>query len=223
VSTTTPKSTSTTKTTSKTTIISTTTATEFGSQSGLVLTGGDISDKSVEVWSPDSGHVCSGPNLPDRRRFHSADFTSAGVVVCGGLFTRTSCLAWAPGTSTWTHYATIQTKFKHVSWLSSTDQLVLIGGNNGSKDLFSTDIVGVYPGFAFSTEIVGVYPSITLQRPTRTACLINKGDKMLLTGGISSGSSLTNVDQYDVNNFIKSFPSLQQPRQGHTCGDVSGV
>ena len=85
--------------------------------------------------------------------FSPADLTSAGIVVCGGWSTRTSCLVWAPGTSTWTSYATIQSRWSHVSFLTSTGQLVLLGGWDESGGLSSTEIVGVGPGFP-------------LQRPT---------------------------------------------------------
>jgi len=181
---------------------------------GLVITGGGASlksvvQKSVEVWSPASGHICSGPELPDRRWRHSADLTPDGIVVCGGQNTRTSCIVWAPGNSTWTSYVTIQSRSEHETWLTSAGQLVIIGGYNGSSRLSSTEIVGVGPGF-------------TLQRPTAEACRIIKEETILITGGVSSGG-LTNVDQYDVSKFIKPFPSLQQARYRHACGEVSGT
>ena len=105
---------------------------------------GDIT--TLQVRQPRPALHCS---------FSPADLTSAGIVVCGGKYrdTRTSCIVWAPGTSTWTSYATIQSRWGHVSWLTSTGQLVIIGGYNGSSRLSSTEIVGVGPGF-------------TLQRPT---------------------------------------------------------
>ena len=80
--------------------------------------------------------------------FSPADLTPAGIVVCGGIYTRSSCLVWAPGTSNWTSYTTIQSRWAHVSWLTSTGQLVIIGGYNGGIVLSSTEIVGVGPGFA---------------------------------------------------------------------------
>ena len=42
---------------------------------GLVITGGWGASTSVEVWSPDTGLLCHGPNLPDRRYLHSAGET----------------------------------------------------------------------------------------------------------------------------------------------------
>ena len=84
-----------------------------------------------------------------------ADLTAAGLVLCGGesAATATSCISWAPGTSTWTTYATIQSRKAHMSWVTKTGQLYLLGGNRASGTLSSTEIVGVGPGFS-------------LQRPT---------------------------------------------------------
>ena len=125
------------------------------------------------MWSPYTGHVCTGPDLPEGRGLHSAggtaarpcssavqalsraDFISAGLVLCGGesAATATSCISWAPGTSSWTTYATIQSRKAHMSWVTKTGQLYLLGGNTASGTLSSTEIVGVGPGFS-------------LQRPT---------------------------------------------------------
>ena len=138
---------------------------------GLVITGGGgaLNRKSVEVWSPASGHVCSGPDLPEERTAHSAsktalptlhcsfspvDLTPAGIVVCGrwNRNTQSSCIVWAPGSSTWTLHATIQSRYDHVSWLTSTDQLILIAGvTGGSSDFSPTEIVGVGPGFTLNS------------------------------------------------------------------------
>merc|ERR1719427_83013 len=189
--------------------------TSSNSSWGLVITGGSGAEKSVEVWSPDNGQNCSGPDLPDERVAHSADLTPAGIVVCGrgNRNTQSSCLVWAPGTSNWTLHATVQSRYDHASWLSSTDQLLLIGGVTGNWSIPFN-----------STEVVGGGLGFTLQRRyRRRACLIIlENSTILLTGGYSNGD-LKNVDQYDVNKFIKSFPSLQQARTAHACASLSGT
>ena len=136
-----------------------------------MITGGWGAEIGVEMWSPYTGHVCTGPDLPEGRGYHSAggtalpgsavqslsraDLIAAGLVLCGGdsAPTATSCISWAPGTSTWTTYATIQSRKAHMSWVTKTGQLYLLGGNRASGTLSSTEIVGVGPGFS-------------LQRPT---------------------------------------------------------
>merc|ERR1719427_1080063 len=189
--------------------------TSSNSSWGLVITGGSGAEKSVEVWSPDNGQNCSGPDLPDERVAHSADLTPAGIVVCGrwNRNTQSSCIVWAPGTSNWTLHATIQSRYDHVSFLLSPSQLILIGGATGNRS----------SNFS-STEIVGVGSDFTLLRPDRRrACLIIlENSTVLLTGGFRNGD-LNNVDQYDAKMFIKSFPSLQQARSAHACGSLSGT
>ena len=60
--------------------------------SGLIISGGDDKDKSVEVFLPSSGQHCTLPDLPAKRYRH----TMEEMVVCGGgdsgTSTRTSCL-----------------------------------------------------------------------------------------------------------------------------------
>ena len=83
-----------------------------------------------------------------------ADLTAAGLVLCGGYgLPGTSCQTPAPGSTTWTSHATIQHRREHVTWLTNTNQLYLIGGRDDSGVLSSSEIIRIGPGFS-------------LQRPT---------------------------------------------------------
>ena len=58
---------------------------------GLVISGGAPSDsaaQSVEVYVPSTDQHCQLPDLPDERELH----TMEKLTVCGGDYTRTSCL-----------------------------------------------------------------------------------------------------------------------------------
>ena len=79
-----------------------------------------------------------------------ADLTSAGVILCGGWDTPTSCLRLAAGNSEWEQFATISARAYHTSWVTSTGKLLLLGGWDG--------------GYLATTEVVGGGASFTLQR-----------------------------------------------------------
>ena len=77
-----------------------------------------------------------------------ADVTDAGVILCGGLYTRTSCLRLAAGNSEWEQFATISARSSHTSWVTSTGRLLLLGGLDGDNRLATTEMVGEGPSFS---------------------------------------------------------------------------
>ena len=86
---------------------------------------------------------------------YNADVTDAGVILCGGEYTLTSCLRLAAGNSEWEQFATISARLAHTSWVTSTGKLMLLGGYDGDYNDLTT------------TEVVGEGPSFTLQRAAR--------------------------------------------------------
>ena len=79
---------------------------------------------------------------PALTALYNADVTDAGVILCGGYWTRTSCLRLAAGNSEWEQFATISARRYHTSWVTSTGKLLLLGGIDGDNTLVTTEVVG---------------------------------------------------------------------------------
>ena len=92
---------------------------------------------------------------PALTALYIADVTDAGVILCGGYYTLTSCLRLAAGNSEWEKFATISARRYHTSWVTSTGSTMLLGGRDGYYNDLAT------------TEVVGEGASFTLQRAAR--------------------------------------------------------
>ena len=92
---------------------------------------------------------------PALTALYNADLTDAGVILCGGVYTLTSCLRLAAGNSEWEQFATISERYVHTSWVTSTGKLLLLGGWDGGNNRLAT------------TEVVGEGASFRLQRSAR--------------------------------------------------------
>ena len=92
---------------------------------------------------------------PALTALYNADVTDAGVILCGGYYSRTSCLRLAAGNSEWEQFATISARRVHTSWVTSTGKLMLLGGTTDGDNSLTT------------TEVVGEGPSFSLQRAAR--------------------------------------------------------
>ena len=95
------------------------------------MVGGDPkkSHKSVEALTTDGTPLCTLPDLPDQRRYHTID----NHILCGGSETPNSCLHYVAGK--WTKYRNdlkIERQ-KHVSWRRKDGEVILIGGSNSKK------------------------------------------------------------------------------------------
>ena len=80
------------------------------------------------------------------------------MILCGGrkyLTTYTNCLRLAAGASEWEQFATISARQSHTSWVAPSGKLLLLGGEDGNKNLLS------------STEVVGEGVFFSLQRAAR--------------------------------------------------------
>ena len=65
---------------------------------------------------PSSNVSCALPQLPDYRQHHTME--SSGLL-CGGDYTKDSCLQWSPDTGSWEELLTLDldvTRNDHVSW-----------------------------------------------------------------------------------------------------------
>ena len=106
------------------------------------------SSKSVELFDLKKRKSCELPNLPQKTKQH----TSVGGVICGGGYTRTSCVDINSGSWSSDKYQPIRPRYGHVSWnISPGESFMVLGGYNGSRNTLTTDIVytngTVVPGF----------------------------------------------------------------------------
>ena len=105
---------------------------------GILISGGDDTETSVEFFNPTTGHHCDLPSLLDER----VDHTSDGLDLCGGLYTRTTCITLSSGR--WvTSHALAEERRYHTSW-SSEAGLILMGGRD--TDTTETISEGEYGG-----------------------------------------------------------------------------
>jgi len=179
---------------------------------GLLISGGWGGRTSTEIYNPATNTTCPGPDLPDGRFEHIAGVTDAGVILCSGLLTPTSCLRLAAGNSEWEQFATISARFAHTSWVTSTGKLMLLGGTTDGDNSLTT------------TEVVGEGPSFSLQRAASYQCLISLGDKAVLVGGEDDSSNpLAEVTVYTEAGFMMELPRLESARISPACGVVGGM
>ena len=94
----------------------------------ILITGGDETHQSAEVFRPWSNTSCQLPSLPDVRYGH----VQSGPLLCGGGWdssTERSCLKWNKQGGNWT---TLPVKLSEAREGSSAwahgDQLVIMGG-----------------------------------------------------------------------------------------------
>merc|ERR1712228_596098 len=59
--------------------------------------------------------------------------------------------------------------------------------------------------------------SFDLKYDIISACSINLGSSVLLTGGWDGSDVTTRVSEYNVAGFVRDLPPLQQGRDNHGC------
>ena len=101
----------------------------------VILVSGGFSGssvgRSVELLHTNGSRICSLPDLPYSRRYHS----QTGVTACGGegdFATRTSCDTLS-STGSWiqSHSLSLGGRQAHSAW-ASTEGIVLLGGDDSS-------------------------------------------------------------------------------------------
>ena len=94
------------------------------------MTGGypSSSYKSVEAISSYGTSLCTLPDLPDDRAYHTMD----EHVLCGGELGKSSSSCYHYVAGLWTKYRRgLQNKrARHLSWMRQDGQLILIGGSD---------------------------------------------------------------------------------------------
>ena len=90
-----------------------------------------------------------------------------------------------------------------------------IGSSNGVLSPPKPEwVYSVGPGFSLERHWPRKYPG-------SGACAIPGETNVIITGG--TGGSRNNVEEYSWYGFVRSLPSLQQPRFHHACGMVEEV
>ena len=115
----------------------------------ILAVGGINSRKSVEAITTDGTPLCTLPDLPDKRTGHTMD----NHILCGGVYTRSSCLHYVAGK--WTKYRN-DLKFKrvwHASWRRQDGEVLLIGGGDSKKTSEVVSSSGHQMGFNLQHEI----------------------------------------------------------------------
>ena len=112
------------------------------------------SHKSVEALTKDGTPVCTLPDLPDDRAYHTLD----DHIMCGGYYSQSSCLYYVAGK--WMQYRNELkiNRTHHVSWRRPDGEVVLIGGNgdNSKNSKKTSEVVsssGYQKGFNLQHEI----------------------------------------------------------------------
>jgi len=166
--------------------------------SAIIITG---SEGVTEILRENGSYWCLMPDLPHRRIRH----TQSGLITCGGHGendTDTSCLTFSDGQWRETHQLQ-KGRVLHSSWMSQQG-LVLLGGYGGGEN--TTEIL---------TDDGGSLPSFTLKYDTSSACTIELDDQVIVTGG---HYTLTRVDIYTMNGWVRELPDLISGRRRHGCG-----
>jgi len=165
-------------------------------EKGILISGGDGTG-TVEVYS--LNNHCVLPSLP----VEMADHTSDEGTLCGGDYSRNTCITFSSGK--WvTSHALAQARSLHTSWNNKEEgKIILLGGyySRTSETITEGENNGV-PGFPMKYK-------------TWQACAITEETSVIITGG---RDTLRTVSRYGTGGHIEDLPSLNQGRINHGCG-----
>lgn len=164
------------------------------------------SQYTAELYVPSSGVLCSLPQLPDKRWIHTME--SSGLL-CGGLYTKDSCVQWSPANGTWNKLLTMDDeRYSHVSWTPSTGNGTYLIGGIYSRTRKTTTLIR-----PDGTQD----PGFPLKYVTEEACAIPSEDTVIITGGVRYGDRLNTVSVYTVEGWQEDLPPLNTNRSAHAC------
>ena len=93
----------------------------------VLITGGDGTEQTAEIYHPDKDSACVLSDLPDERYGHTQD----GSLLCGGTVTNRSCRRWNADTGArdLVTESLTEDRFYHISWTPAGGSATyLIGG-----------------------------------------------------------------------------------------------
>jgi len=167
---------------------------------GVLITGGNPTYQSSQLFVPATGKFCQLKDLPDDRHRHTLN----NLVVCGSAIVgpeQNSCLQFEitfPHGS-WTEYGTTEVEFFDATGFASEGKVLLLGGGQSSGT--TAEIVG--EGAQFNTTRIS------------SACGITDGASIVVTGGYTRGKT---VERYNLEGLIETLPDLLESRFYHGCG-----
>merc|ERR1719341_1017900 len=199
-------------------------------QPGLLLSGGNNYDggrfgpkyalSNLEMFAESGQPNCSIPDLPIGRTHHTMSVLNKNtLVVCGGIWTRDTCISWTRGSAhnAWEIFATLSPARARAVTYSSQDKVFVMGGDTDSSSDTGVELVAgpisslrewrFYQGRAFN-----------LRHSANRACLIPGKDFFIITGGKNSA----HVDRYlSTGEFDLELPGLRYPRWNHACSSYT--
>merc|ERR1712013_177426 len=102
---------------------------------GLIITGGTVSRRDVEVFPANA--ACTIPPFPQPGRYcHSLSVTNDTLVACGdGSRSGTSCISWKRDQGNWEDFHTLnQERQDHAAVVvDGEDQIIILGGWSSSS------------------------------------------------------------------------------------------
>jgi len=168
----------------------------------IIVTG----SRKNELLYANGTRFCKLPDFPELRSGHSQHglTTCAGNSHNGSIGIHTSCITLKDGGWTDNDVSLLDKRYYHESFLRPDGKIQLMSGNPSDiEDGKSTEVVDLEAKTSVSGfDLIEDYSSHT--------CGIQPGDYVVITGYKN--------DVYDINGFVKSFPSLNTPRKSHGCG-----
>jgi len=169
-------------------------------ETAILVTGGHQSSTSVEALRSDGTPLCSLPDLPEFRRWHTMDYN----LLCGGTEERfgQTCLQYGEGGWTKLSWKLQERREEHISWRRPGGDIQLFGGE-----------------YSDTSEIVtpsGSQKVFDLKYQPSKACGIQHDEVFIITGGIWDVENT--VSLYNVSGWVKDLPSFKTGRWTHGCG-----
>ena len=120
-----------------------TTITAKSSSEAILITGGWGALQSAEIFIPWQNTTCELPPLPDARVGH----VQSGNMLCGGIYTRRSCIQWNVQQGDWVTLPLNLTEERVVSsiWRVSQDNnnsFIIMGGVDDAAEETSETVSG---------------------------------------------------------------------------------
>jgi len=196
---------------------------------GIIVTGGFMNFKSVELLDANGTQICELPSLPKARFWHTQD----GFLSCGGGETDTSRTCHKFDSGVWTEQSMKYKRYQQSSWLMPTGEVLLMGGEsfyNSTVKINNSSRVEIIMGADdkddFGTEVLnnsGSEDAFDLAFGVSSACSIQLGVKVIVTGGSFKAPNQSTVvtDRviaYNENSLLEILPKLNIARLDHGCG-----
>ena len=109
--------------------------------SGLLITGGEDTNRSVELWAPGPGSTPISCYLPATKRGRESHTLTGSGLACGGYGdwvdeVKVKCELWSEGGWVELEDRFYKERYGHCAWLErSTNTTFLLGGGDSSRSV----------------------------------------------------------------------------------------